>query len=218
MAIVVFDCEQNSPEWYQARLGIPTASEFKAVMATAKPDKDKARSPEAAKTRRTYMAKLAGERLTGETAETFSNAHTERGRIMEIEARNLYAFVHDADLQQVGFVRNGGTGCSPDSLIGTNGALEIKTKVAHLQIETLLADRLPPEHAAQVQGILWVTEREFCDFVSYWPRLPLFVKRVYRDEEQIKAIKAAVAQFNAELDALTDRIRHYGKKPAEVAA
>lgn len=187
--IEVFDCPQGSPEWFKARLGIPTASEFAAVKAKGE-----------GKTRRTYMMKLIGEILTGECMENYSNSHMERGKEMEPDARNLYAFRMDIEPVQVGFVRNGRKGASPDSLIGNDGMCEIKTKLPHLQAEVLLADKLPPEHLAQCQGNLWVAEREWIDFVSYWPRMPLFVKRVYRDEAYIAMLAKEVDQFLMELD------------------
>jgi len=187
--IEVFDFAQGSPEWFVARLGIPTASEFGAVKAKGE-----------GKTRRTYMMKLIGELMTGEPCEGFSNAHMERGKEMEPDARNLYAFHLDLEPVQVGFIRNGRKGCSPDSLVGNNGMSEIKTKLPHLQAEVLLADRLPPEHLPQCQGNLWVAEREWIDFVSYWPKMPLFVKRVYRDEVYIKTLATEVDLFLAELD------------------
>lgn len=189
MSIEVFDCLQGSPEWFKARLGIPTASEFAAVKAKGE-----------GKTRRTYMMKLIGEIMTGECMENYSNAHMERGKEMEPDARNLYAFQMDVEPIQVGFVRNGRKGASPDSLIGADGMCEIKTKLPHLQAEVLLADKLPPEHMAQCQGNLWVAEREWIDFVSYWPRMPLFVKRVYRDDTYIKTLAKEVDLFLAEMD------------------
>ncbi len=187
--IEIFDFAQGTPEWAAARLGIPTASQFMAVKAKGD-----------GKTRRTYMMKLIGEIMTGEPSENFSNGHMERGHEMEPDARNLYAFRMDCEPVQVGFIRNGRKGCSPDSLIGTDGMSEIKTKLPHLQAEVLLADRLPPEHLAQCQGNLWVAEREWIDFVSYWPRMPLFVKRVYRDEAYIKMLSQEVDSFLAEMD------------------
>lgn len=194
--IQVFTCDQGTEEWKLCRLGIPTASKFAAILAKGE-----------GKTRKRYMLDLAGERLTGEPAETFSNGHMERGKTMEDEARALYAFMTDAECDRVGFIRNGEKGCSPDSLIGDTGMLEIKTKLPALQIECLLADKLPSEHVAQVQGALWVAEREWIDFVSYWPRLPLFVKRVHRDEDYIKNLAAEVARFNDEMLELIERIQ-----------
>lgn len=197
--IEIFDCAQGSDVWFRTRMGLPTASEFATVMA-------KGRNGGESKTRKTYLRKLAAEILTGEPMEHFSNHHTDRGHEMEPEARDLYAFMKDVEPQLVGFIRNGQKGCSPDSLIGPDGAVEIKTKLPHLQIECLECCRLPPDHKAQCQGILWVAERDWIDFVSFWPALPLFVIREYRDEEYIKALAAAVDEFNDELAATVERI------------
>lgn len=200
--IQIFDCEQGEPEWYAARLGIPTASMFSTVMAKGRGGKGES------KTRRDYMLKLVGERLTGDLMESYSNGHMERGKEMEAEARAAYEFQKDVECTKVGFVRNGDKGASPDSLIGEPGALEIKTKLPHLHIDALLRNEMPAEHRAQVQGQLWVCEREWCDFVSYWPKLPIFITRVYRDDEYINnELKPAVDKFCEELDALTEQLK-----------
>src|ERR1700723_3049585 len=189
----VFDCEQGTTEWFEARAGIPTASEFHTVMAVG---------PKGGKsvTRVDYLNKRAGEILTGEPMPSYSNSDMERGKLMEDEARDLYAFQTGAELQRVGFIRNGDKGASPDSLIGSNGGLEIKSAAPHIQIKRLLSDELPSEHKAQVQGSIWVAEREWWDFISYCPKLPLLVKRVYRDEAYIKSLALAVELFNVELN------------------
>lgn len=197
----IFDCDQNSPEWMEARRGIPTASRFSDVLAKGQ-----------GITRRKYLYTLAGEVLTGECAEHYTNAHMDRGHEMEADARDLYAFDREATPVLVGFMLRGRAGCSPDSLIGDCGMVEIKTKLPHLQLEVLERNDLPPEHKAQVQGQLWVSGRDWCDFVSYWPRLPLFVKRVERDEKYIASLAQAVADFVGELDAL---VAKYGM-PAEL--
>ncbi|AXV15079.1 exonuclease [Neorhizobium sp. SOG26] len=199
----VFIFEQGEDEWFQARLGIPTASKFATVMAKGE-----------GKTRSEYMRKLAGEIITGEVAEGFTNGHMERGKVMEDEARETYAFIESAEIVRVGFIRNGNKGASPDSLVGTNGGLEIKTALPHIQIDRLERNRLPPEHVAQVQGNLWLSEREWWDFVSYWPRLPMLTVRVYRDEDYIKNMAGEIDRFNDELAALVERIRHYGEREA----
>jgi hypothetical protein len=141
--------------------------------------------------------------------ESFTNGHMERGKIMEEEARDLYCLLADAEAQRVGFIRSDDRGCSPDSLIGEKGMLEIKTKLPHLLIEILLKDEFPPEHKAQCQGGLWVAEREWIDIGIYWPKLPLFVKRAYRDDGYIATLAGAVAQFNEELAAMIERVRSY---------
>lgn len=196
----VLYCQQNSWEWSQARLGIPTASEFHTVLA-------KGRGGGESKTRRTYMLKLIGERLTGQSTEPFSNLHTERGHEMEPEARNLYAMLRDVECEQIGFLRRYGAGASPDSFVGDDGLLEIKTKLPHLHLELLLAGELPPEHRAQVQGQLWISGRRWLDFLSYWPGLPPFLVRVQRDEAYIDEIDRAVATFREEMDEATVRIQ-----------
>jgi len=196
----IIDCEQGSPEWFSARAGIPTASEFHTVMAKGKGGGESI-------TRKTYLLKLAGEIITGEPMESFTNAHMERGKAMEDEARDLYSFMTDSDPLRVGFVTNGKAGASPDSLIGERGGLEIKTKLPHLLIDLLLKGEMPPEHKAQVQGCMWITEREWWDFTAYWPKLPLFTKRIIRDDTYIRTIADAVDQFNDELDATVARLR-----------
>jgi YqaJ-like viral recombinase domain len=192
----IINCEQNSPEWFRARMGIPTASSFSDVLAKGE-----------GKTRRAYMLKLAGEIITGEPMENVGNTHTDRGHMMEADARDLYAFQSGASLDRVGFVRNGRAGCSPDSLIGDDGGVEIKTKFPHLLIDLILKDEFPTEHRAQVQGTLWVTGRQWWDIAVYWPGLPLFVKRVERDEVYIQNLAAEVSRFNADLDAIVAQVR-----------
>ena len=196
----VFDCEQGTPEWFAARAGIPTASQFSTVLASGKGGGESL-------TRRKYLYQLAGEAITRTVADSFSNAHMERGKTMEADARRLYAFQADAEPRSVGFVRRGRAGASPDSLIDADGLLEIKTKLPHLQIECLLDNRVPSEHIAQIQGQMWVTGRDWCDFVSYWPGLPLFVKRVARDAAYIANLETQVARFNDELDAIVARVK-----------
>lgn len=197
------DIKQNSPEWLQARAGIPTASQFSKILAKGE-----------GKTRREYLMKVAGEKLTGQPMESFSNEHTERGHTMEAEARDLYAFQTGAALDRVAFIRNGRAGASPDSLIGTDGGAEIKTKLPHLLGELILKDEFPPEHKAQVQGTLWISKRQWWDIAVYWPGMPLFVKRVQRDEPYIQRLATEVDRFNAELDEVVSQIRRRGAMAA----
>lgn len=203
MSIEIFDVPQNSPEWRQARLGIATASEFSSIMASG-------RGGAESKTRRKYLLRLAAEIISGAPIETFYSPDMARGHLMEDEARNLYAFMHDVEPQRVGFVRNGPKGCSPDAFIGDKGILEIKTQRGDLLLETLLKNEFPPEHRAQCQGALWVCERDYIDICVYWPNLPLFVKRAYRDDVFIAALSCAVDEFNEELAETVERVRRYG--------
>jgi hypothetical protein len=194
------EMEQGSDQWRLARSGIPTASAFKSILAKGE-----------GKTRKSYMHKLAGEIITGQPAENFTNGYTERGHAVEDEARKLYAFVSGQEPEQVGFIRNGDKGVSPDSLIGANGMLEIKSQSPHLLIDTLLADKFPSEHVAQCQGALWVAEREWIDLVVYFPGMPVFTKRAHRDEAYIRDLSKAVDIFNAELHELVAKIQAMGE-------
>ncbi len=198
--IVYREFEQGSDEWYIARAAMPTASQFATVQASGK-------GGGVSLTRKKYLLTLAGERLTGEREESWSNVHMERGKLMEAEARELYEFQRDCVIDRVSFIKHDtdNTGCSPDGLIGEDGLIEIKTALPHIQLERLMDNRLPPEHRAQVQGSLWITGRKWVDFVSYWPKLPMLVVRVERDEEYIASLAEAVAAFNVELDALVKR-------------
>ena len=206
MSAEVIDCEQGSDAWLQARLGLPTASRFADVMAKGE-----------GKTRARYLHELAAETIRGTVEpDGYSNAHMERGKAQEDEARQLYAFMTDCEPKQVGFIRNGRAGASPDSLIGDDGGLEIKTALGHIQIERLKTGKLPPEHRAQVQGNLWISERQWWDFVSYSPGLPPLIIRVDRDEAYIITLKYAVEAFNEELDALVSSLR--GSKQFRSAA
>ena len=199
--VQVFNCDQNSPEWRACRVGIPTASEFETVLRQHGRKKD-----EPSKERRTYMLKLIGEILTGEPMESFENAHMQRGREMEAAARKMNELATNATAEPIGFMRRGRAGASPDSLIGADGLLEIKTKLPHLQLDVLDRDEVPAEHYPQIQGQLWISGRQWVDFVSYWPKLPLFIKRVRRDDKYIDGLAASVAKFNTELDALIAKI------------
>lgn len=195
----IFECEQTTDEWHSLRVGVPTASMFDAVIA-------KGRSGADSKTRKTYMLKLLGERHTGVSAETYTNGHMERGKEMESEARALYELLTGHDVRQVGFILNNEVGCSPDGMIGDDGLVEIKTKLPHLQLAAILKGELPCEHKAQVQGQLWVTDRQWCDFFSYWPGLPHLLVRVHRDEPFIEELKIEVAQFLREIENLEEQI------------
>lgn len=203
--VEIISCDQNSADWHRARMGIPTASEFATVMAKGKGGGE-------SKTRQTYLYKLAGEIITGQPMESYSNAHMERGHAMEQEARDLYEFMTDQTCERVGFIRSGRKGASPDSLVGPNGLVEIKTKLPHLVIEALFRGEFPPEHKAQCQGQLWVAEREWLDIAIYWPGMPLFVTTATRDEAYIRELSDAVDIFNAELDIIVDRVRAYGER------
>jgi hypothetical protein len=201
---VICDMEQGADAWFAARLGRVTCSQLSTVMASG-------RGGGESKTRRKYMLQLIGEILTGEKAESYSNGHMDRGHIMEIEARDLYQLTTGNEVNQVGFVQLGDhVGGSPDGLVGDKGAIEIKSALPHIHLETLLRGEVPTEHIPQCQGLLYVLDREWIDFISYWPSLPIFIKRVQRDSAVITKIRVAIDSFMEELVDITEQIKRIG--------
>jgi hypothetical protein len=198
----IVECEQGTPEWYRHRMAIPTASEFATVMA-------KGKNGNPSKVRDKYLRQLAGEIITGEPMENYTNAYMERGKLLEPEIRNLYCMFKDYEVRQVGFLRNGRTGASPDGLIGDDGMLEIKSEAPHLLIETILADKIPPEHYAQLQGNLLVAGREWIDIAIGYKRMPLVIKRTGRDEAYLKTLNDEIDRFLDELDVVVQKVRNY---------
>lgn len=195
------DVVQNTPEWMQLRAGLVTASHYAAMMAEGE-----------GKMRDTLIHRVAAEIITGEPIETYSNGYMERGKTLEPEARTAYALHKGCDPEPIGFIRydkDGAlrTGCSPDSTIGKDGLLEIKTEKADLIIKTIFRDEAPTKHKAQVQGQLMVSGREWLDLFVFCRGMPRFIKRVTRDEPYIKRLSLKLKETNEEIDTIVKRIR-----------
>jgi len=201
----LFNMDQGSGDWFKVRCGAITASRFRDVLTRDRSGKGYG------KTRMTYLYTVAGEILTGQAAESFSNEHTLRGQVMEEEARHYYELRTGAECERIGFARRTlagvHVGASPDSLVGSDGLLEIKTRAPHLQLAVYAEGLLPDEHVAQVQGQLWITGRQWCDYLSYWPGLPPLMLRVQRDEQYIKALAAELEVFAGEVAHLVAGMR-----------
>ena len=193
----IINCIQGSEEWWDAKLGVVSASHFHQVQ-----NKRTGRGR--------YRRKLAAERLTGFREDTYTNKTIENGTETEQEARRYYEIRNDCEVEQVGFVtRDDDIGGSPDGLVGKPGLLEIKCPLSSTHIETILSGKMPSLHIPQVQGLLWITERQWCDFVSYDPRVlsqPMFTVRVERDVEYFKKLAGEVGVFVNELKAMIDKI------------
>jgi putative phage-type endonuclease len=206
--------EQGSTEWLAARCGKVTASRVSDVLAKTKTGYGASRA--------NYMAELIAERLTGEPAERFVNAAMAWGTEKEPEARSLYAFITDSDVEQVGFIEHpliAMCGASPDGLVSHDGLVEIKCPSTATHIDTLLGQTVPAKYVTQIQWQIAVTGREWCDFVSYDPRLPdsmrIFVKRVERDDAFIEAASQEVVLFLEELAEKEQALRSRYEPDAE---
>lgn len=207
MAVKIIECLQNSPEWDAARCGVVTCSEFSTVLAKGKGGGESL-------TRKKYMYKLAGERITGLPEPGYNNADMERGHLLEDDVANWYAFTREVELQQVGFIKSddcGGMGYSPDRLIGANGLVEIKTNKPSVLIGLLEKDEFPTDHIAQCQGGLFVTGRDYIDIICFWEGMPKLVKKAVPDRAYHALLRSEITRFNDELCALVEKIKRYGE-------
>ncbi len=192
---------QDSDEWVKARLGKVTASRISLMMAKTPSGKGWGAS------RANLMAALISERLTGAPSDGYMSDAMARGKEVEAEARTAYEFLHDVEVEQVGFVPHHNiamAGASPDGLVGDDGLVEIKCPNTNTHIDTLLGEVVPMKYVQQIQWQLACTGRKWCDFVSYDNRLPpsmsMFVKRVFRDDAYIESLEVAAMVFLSETD------------------
>lgn len=195
----IINCEQLSPEWFEARRGIPTASNFDKIITTkGLPSKSKQK----------LMYRLAGEKVSGISEESFQSAAMLRGIEVEAEAASLYEVVKDVKIEKVGFcLSDVGYGASPDGLVENEGMVEIKCPIISTHVGYLLDEKLPTDYFQQVQGQLFVADRLWCDFVSYYPGLKPIIIRVVRDETFIKALRVELELFCQELNEVVEKIK-----------
>lgn len=205
---------QGSPEWFQQRLGKVTASRVADVVARTKSGWGAARA--------NYEAQLIAERLTGEVAESYSNAAMQWGTDTEPQARRAYEFRNGLDIAEVGFVDHPtieDTGASPDGLVSTDGLVEIKCPNTATQINTLLDKKIETKYITQMQWQMACTERQWCDFVSFDPRLPesmrLFVERIHRDDERIFELENEIVKFLSEIRSKVEDLRSKFMPPTD---
>lgn len=196
--MIQYKVEQNSDEWFALRRGKFTASTFKDLFMG-----------ENTQGYKDAIYKVAFERLTNTSPESFTNEYIQRGTELEPEARAWYEFEKNVEVIKAGFFEyNDWIGASPDGLVGDSGLIEIKCPKFSTMMDYLIKKELPKTYEWQVQGQLYVTERKFCDFISYHPKLPKLIIRVDRDElkilqletklnEAIERVKKTLEKINA---------------------
>jgi hypothetical protein len=201
--MIRLDVEQGSVEWVRARIGIATASRFDQIITAVK--------MEFSKSSEKYALQLIAEQILGAPMDGASSGFMMRGSTMEQDAVAAYELQHDADTEPGGFVlRNDRrVGCSPDRFVGDDGLLEIKCPAAETHLAYLL-DAQGIGYKAQVQGQLWVCEREWIDTLSYHPVMPSALVRQGRDEKFITALDAAVSRFLAMVDDFKAKLQKHG--------
>jgi putative phage-type endonuclease len=206
---IIETCEQGSAEWLAMRLGKVTASKVSDVLS-------KGRGSAPSKMSETYMIELIAEVLTGNSKPFFENDAMRWGTETEPQARAMYAVNNDfVDVKEVAFVEhNEQIGISPDGLIGEDGLLEIKCPNTTTQIKRALSNDYSADYKAQIQMQLWVTEREWCDFLSFDPRLDCeagyLQQRVFRDEEYIEEMKVKVYAFVEKMNEIIEQLTTKG--------
>ena len=202
---IIKSCDQGSLEWLSLRLGKVTASRMSDVLSNG-------RGAAPSKSAETYMMELIAEKLTGQSKPFFENDAMRWGTETEPQARAMYQINNDfVNVEEVAFVEhNEFIGISPDGLIGEDGLLEIKCPNTTTQLKRALSDDYSADYKAQIQCQLWVTEREWCDFVSFDPRLDCkasyLQQRVMRDEKFIKEMQEKTYLFVDKMNELIEKL------------
>ena len=193
--------EQRTEDWYNIRKGKMTASNADTIIANGKGLE-------------TYIYNLMAEYYSSAEKENYINADMQRGIDLEPEARLEFEFYTDLDVQEIGFIEyNEFIGVSPDGLIGDDGLIEIKCPNDSVYFKLLLSDNIKPEYIAQMQMQLYVTNRQYCYFVSYNPNFEksLYIKKITRDEETIEKLKKGLEKGTELIKEIKKNFRKVGK-------
>jgi putative phage-type endonuclease len=198
--MINYELEQGTAEWKQQRAGWVTGSRMCDVMATLK-------SGGEAASRRNYRAEIVAEILTGVPTDQYVSKEMQWGTDNEPFARASYEIQREVEVVQVGFAMHDvieRLGASPDGLVGEDGLVEFKCPNTSQHIAYRLSGSIPGEYQLQMLTEMACTGRQWCDFVSFDPRLPermqLSVKRFLRDDARIAIIEAQVQKFLDEVD------------------
>ena len=202
--------EQRTEEWFAARCGKVTASRVADIIAKTKTGYSTSRE--------NYLAQLVCERMTGKPAESYSNCAMQWGLEQEIYARGAYEAARDVLVDELGFVIHptiAMAGASPDGLVGEFGLVEIKCPNTATHIDTLLTQTVPTKYITQMQWQMACTQRQWCDFVSFDPRmdegLQLFIKQVDYDPIYVAQLEKEVINFLMDVE---DKIQKLNKLKA----
>jgi len=166
---------QRTPEWYAARLGVPSASNFEKIITPMGKPSTQIEG---------YINRLIAEKIMGKPCDADEpNAAMQRGTELEPQAREYYSLIA-GPVEEVGFCLHDeyDFGCSPDGLVG-DGIVEIKCPMPWTHVEYLRDGAMPAKYMPQVQGQLLVTGRPWCDFISFHPDMRPLIVRVEADRK-----------------------------------
>lgn len=191
----IIECEQGTPSWFVARMGIVTASQVDALV-TPKWALRKGDGVDS------YLYKKLAEKLLNWSPEMLAAFAVDQGKILETIAIPWFEFTHSRKVRRVGFVTtdDGRAGCSPDGLLDDGTGIEIKCPQAPNQIRYLLEGRVPEDYLPQVHFSMLVTGAPAWTFCAYSNQLPALVIRVERDEAIQAKLREALASFNSRFD------------------
>jgi putative phage-type endonuclease len=193
----IINVEQRTTEWFAARLGVPSASNFERVIT---PGGKRSTQVEA------YMNRLVADILTGVSEQHQPSEAMMRGTELEPEARAYYELIA-GPVEEIGFcIHDDGFGCSPDGVVG-DGLLEIKCPLAHTHVEYLRAGHLPSTYIPQVQGQMLVMDKQWCDFLSYHPSMKPLLVRVNRDDKYCAMLHEALKELVRDVKANVELFR-----------
>lgn len=193
--------EQRSQGWHDERAGCATASKFATVVV-------------AGSGAETYKAELVGERIAGYVTETYTSKAMQDGIDREETAKLFYRLQTKNDVVDSGFFRHNTlqAGASPDGLVNHDGLIEVKSPAESTHLKTIHTGKIPNQYYWQMMGQMWMTDRLWCDYVSFHPKFgdaSLYIKRVERDESAINELRQAVESFLIEVDREVQFIKQY---------
>lgn len=195
-----YEVEQRSDEWFQAKMGKMSASNADTILANGKGLE-------------TYIYSLMAEYYSKGEKVHYTNADIERGILLEPEAKIEFQFYTGLDIKEVGYVEfNEYILVSPDGLIGDDGLIEIKCPNDSIYFKLLLSNNIKPEYIAQMQMQMYVTDRQYCYFVSYNPNFEksLYIKKINRDEEMIEKLKKGLERGTELIKEIKENFRKVG--------
>lgn len=196
----IYNFEQRTEDWYNIRKGKMTASNAETIIANGKGLE-------------TYIYNLMAEYYSSAEKENYINADMQRGIDLEPEAKIEFQFYTGLDIKEVGCVElNEYILASPDGLIGDDGLIEIKCPNDSIYFKLLLSNNIKPEYIAQMQMQMYVTDRQYCYFVSYNPNFEksLYIKKITRDEEMIEKLKKGLERGTQLIKEIKENFRKVG--------
>jgi len=196
----VLNCLQMSPEWFAARVGRPSASQFKNIITS---------DGKKSKTRQRYLNQMAGERVVGFREEIYQNEAMRIGIEREPIARELFVITTGIEVTEVGMCMHDSNlfSCSPDGLISDRSGIEIKCPNMATHIEYLMGKRVPPDYYQQVHGSMLVTGFNEWFFMSFYPGLKPFIHLEKRDNAFCDKLESELMLFCADLDLLVEELK-----------